>query len=432
VNSGTQIGIVQNRAEVEDFGLYLQEEYLTMDERLLLTASVRLDQSSANGDDEELFIFPKGSVSYRFPNVGTGLFNEIKLRAAVGRTGNKPLFGQKFTPLLGTNNIGGLPGLTVQGVAGDPNIEPEKTTEVEAGIDATIFNNRGQLELTVYQQNITDLLLNRTLAPSTGFVTQIFNGGKLRARGIEAALGVTPVATSGFTWSSRTTFALNRTKITELPVPTFLTGGFGAVLGAFQIEEGASATQIVGTDLDESGNGIIRKMGDATPDFTMGFSNDLSFGRLNIGSLFDWRKGSAIVNLTTLLYDFAQNTADFTTPGGRASVPIPDCLPDVCFGQDRLDGFGTYAQQLIEDASFLKLREVSVSYDFPESAFSSLFGANSSVRLTFSGRNLITVTDYSGLDPEVSNFGSQPIARNIDVAPFPPSRSYWLTFDVSF
>ncbi|MEN8145568.1 MAG: SusC/RagA family TonB-linked outer membrane protein [Gemmatimonadota bacterium] len=432
VNSGTQIGIVQNRLEVKDFGIYLQEEFLTMDERLLLTASVRLDQSSANGDDEELFVFPKGSVSYRFANLSQGLVNEVKLRAAFGRTGNKPLFGQKFTALNGTTNIGGLPGLVVGGVAGDPDIEPEKTTEIEAGIDATVFNNRGQLELTVYQQNISDLLLNRTLAPSTGFVTQIFNGGKLRARGLEAALSVTPVATSGFTWSSRTTFALNRTKITELPVPTFLTGGFGAVLGAFQIEEGASATQIVGTDLDASGNGIIRKMGDGTPDYTMGFSNDLSFGRLNIGSLFDWRKGSAIVNLTTLLYDFAQNTADFEAPGGRDPVDIPDCFPDDCFGADRLNGFGTFAQQLIESGSFLKLRELSVSYDFPEAAFSSIFGSNSSVRLTFSGRNLITVTDYTGLDPEVSNFGNQPIARNIDVAPFPPSRSYWLTFDVSF
>ena len=113
-------------------------------------------------------------------------------------------------------------------------------------------------------------------------------------------------------------------------------------------------------------------------------------------------------------------------------MPIPDCIDTECFGVDRLNGFGTFAQQLIEDASFLKLRELSLSYDFPESAFSSLFGANSSVRITFSGRNLVTFTDYTGLDPEVSNFGSQPIARNIDVAPFPPSRSYWLTFDVSF
>ena len=102
-------------------------------------------------------------------------------------------------------------------------------------------------------------------------------------------------------------------------------------------------------------------------------------------------------------------------------------------GQRRISGFGRETRPYIEDASFIKLREASVGYNLPSQILRSVFRGNvQSLRLTLSGRNLITITDYTGLDPEVSNFGNQAIARNIDVAPFPPSRSFWLSLDFGF
>jgi hypothetical protein len=98
-------------------------------------------------------------------------------------------------------------------------------------------------------------------------------------------------------------------------------------------------------------------------------------------------------------------------------------------GQQRLAGFGVVTGNYVETASFLKLREVTLSYDLPPSAIRGLFGARSA-RLSLTARNLFTVSDYTGLDPEVSNFGNQAIFRNIDVAPFPPSRSFWFTIDL--
>ena len=87
----------------------------------------------------------------------------------------------------------------------------------------------------------------------------------------------------------------------------------------------------------------------------------------------------------------------------------------------------------LEDASYLKLRELSVSYNLPPNLVNGMFGGNARfARLTLSGRNLLRITDYSGYDPEVSNFGNQPIVRNIDVAPFPPSRSFFLSIDLGF
>src|SRR2546425_6586020 len=118
-------------------------------------------------------------------------------------------------------------------------------TEIEAGFDAT-FGQSASLGVTVYQKTITDLLLEQNLAPSTGYVSRIFNGGKLRNRGIEAALQVSPVLTADVSWILRSTFFLTRSKVQELPVPAYLTGGVALSLGPYFIQQGHFPTQIVG------------------------------------------------------------------------------------------------------------------------------------------------------------------------------------------
>jgi TonB-dependent SusC/RagA subfamily outer membrane receptor len=430
VDAGTNISVTERREKVEDFGMFIQEELLLSDERLLLTAGLRADQSSSNGDTEKLFFYPKGSASYRFP-LDRGVFDEIKLRAAVGQTGNQPLFGQKFTPLTATGNIEGLPGVTVQGTVGNPDIQPERTTEIEGGFDAALFDGRASFEATYYRQNITDLILQRKTAPSTGFDTEFFNGGELRNQGIELTIAATPWRSPSFSWSTRTSFYKNWAEITNLPVPAFEFGVFGSDLGTYKIEEGESPLQIVGNNgIGADGLPIIEKLGDATPDFTMSFLNEVTYKRFSLYSLFEWRQGFEVINLQDLIWDLGQVSPDFVPPQGLGSPRlIPNCDPD-CSGEERLNGLGTYTQQLIQDASFLKLREVSVSYDLPDDFIASVWGNLRSARLTLSARNLFTVTPYHGLDPEVSNFGNKAINRSVDVAAFPPSRSFWLSIDV--
>jgi TonB-dependent starch-binding outer membrane protein SusC len=431
VDAGSSSSVFETRQRVRDFGAYLQEELLLVDNRLLLTASVRADRSSANGDDGEYFFYPKAAASFRFPDL-TSFIDDLKLRAAYGETGNLPLFGQKFTTLVGTNSIEGTPGLVVGGVAGDPGIQPEREHEIEGGVDLTLFDGRAQLELTGYYQRITDLLLQRTLPPSTGFVTQVFNGGELHTRGIEASLSATPVDRERLSWFTRTTFYTTRSTIEELPVPTFRTGAFGSTsLGVFQIEEGKSSTQIVGRNgLDDQGRIIEEQLGDATPQFKMGFSNEVKVGDFSVYALFDWQHGGDVINLTRLLYDAGSNSADFELPAGVDDPrPIPECDPS-CSGLERISGFGTYTQQYIEDASYVKLREVALTWSLPAAVRSRLPWRVDDARISLTGRNLVTWTDYSGLDPEVSNFGNQQIARSVDVAPFPPSRSFWLSINL--
>lgn len=420
VDAGTNVQVEQTRQRIRDLGFFAQEEFLTLNERLLLTAGIRADQSSLNSRAKRLFFYPKAAASFRFP--GLGRIDELKLRAAYGESGNQPLYGQKFTPLTSANNIEGLPALTTLGTTGALDLRPERQREIEAGVDAQLFGSRASVELTAYQKSVSDLLLQRELAQSSGFDLAIFNGGKLRTRGVEVALGLVPAA-GNFTWTSRTTFSLDRSKITELPVPAFATGGFGVSLGSFQIEEGASATQIVGNVLQPDGTRLVQKIGDANPDFRMAFSNDFNYRAFNLHFLLDWQQGADIINLTKFLYDLGQTTPDFDTPKPGDTLTVGPARV-----RDR--GAGNTAVYL-EDASFLKLREVTLSYNLPASFAQGLFRGRSA-SLSVSARNLFTATGYSGLDPEVSNFGNQPIARNIDVAPFPPSRSFWFGIELGF
>ncbi|HEX7119477.1 MAG TPA: SusC/RagA family TonB-linked outer membrane protein [Longimicrobiales bacterium] len=435
VDAGTNRIVFETRERVKDLGLFVQEELLALDDRLLLTAGLRADRSSANGDTEKYFLFPKAAASYRFDEL-PGILDAVKLRTAWGQSGNQPLFGQKFTALDATNNIEGLPGLVVTGVAGDPNIEPERVTEIEGGVDIELFGGRASLEVTGFQKTIDNLLLQRTLAPSTGFGLQVFNGGEMRVRGLELGLQAVPVQNEDVMWVSRTTFYADRSEITDLPVPAFETGGFGTSLGAFRIEQGKSATQIV-TNLGidpETGEVIVGPVGDAVPDFRMGFVNDLTFGPFNLYTLVDWAHGHTVVNLTQFLADAGKNSADFDTDVRPITLPDGKVV-QAGTGERRLIRWSDFADSrpYMEDGSYVKVREVSLSYALPDGFLDRVFGgALRSARITASGRNLLTFTGYSGLDPEVSNFGNQPIARNIDVAPFPPSRSFWLSFDVSF
>lgn len=410
---GSSIDVLQGRQRVNDRGAFFQEEVLLLDESLSLLGAVLAEQSSVNGDPKKLYFYPKASAAYKIPGLAPR-FDMLQVRAAYGETGNQPLYAQKFTPLtFGT--IDGQPGISNGGVAGDPNIKPERQREFEGGVDVVTWDSRLVVEASAYQRTITDLLLSRAVAPSTGFTTQFINGGELRNRGLELTVQVEPVKTKQLEWLSRVIFTLNRSKIVDLPVPKFQTGGFGTGLGAFQIEEGASATQIVGNQgKDAAGNFIVKKLGDTEPTFRVGFVNNFTFLHdFALTSLIDWQQGSDVINLTRFLFDANGNAPDFEA------------------SQERLMKRRTDAGVYIEDATFVKLREVSISYTLPKRILDSLGPVASGV-ISLSGRNLLTLTNYSGLDPEVSNFGNQPIARNIDVAPYPPSRSFWLSLTAQF
>jgi outer membrane cobalamin receptor len=144
-----------------------------------------------------------------------GIVDELKLRGAFGQSGNQPKFGQKFIELT-PGNVIGVPTFQLALNAGDPTIQPERQREIETGVDATLLRGRANLEVTLYEKKISDLLLQRSLQPSQGFRSLIFNGGVMRTRGLETQLRVIPIQTPSFQWSAQGNFSMTRCKIVSL------------------------------------------------------------------------------------------------------------------------------------------------------------------------------------------------------------------------
>lgn len=428
---GSNVFTTGSRSRTKNVGGYVQEELLLFSDALSLTGSVRADRSSNNADDTKYYYYPKAAAAYTFPT-SFSFIDQLKLRGAYGASGNEPLYGQRYTP-LSVANIEGQPNLAINGGIASADLRPERVTEIEGGFDLTLLNSRAQLTFTAYRRNITDLLLSRTLAQSTGYIVETFNGGEMTSNGQEISLQATPLQRGNLSWTSNTTFTRNRTKVTDLPVPEFSAGNsFGNSFGSYRIKEGYSPTTVFANDGSDPVTGlpIVNAIGESEPTFQMGFQNDLKVGRFTLGSLFDWSHGGLVVNLTRNYYDGAGTSPDQEMPAGVTTPrPWPECDANCLSGDERLYWFAQRMPVYVEDGGFLKLREVSLAYDIP----TRLLGRRvSSAQLQLSGRNLKTWTNYSGYDPEVSNFGNVAAGRNQDVTPFPPSRTFWVGINLVF
>lgn len=419
VGQGTNTVAQENITQERTFALYAQEEIRLLDDKLLFDAGMRAERSSVNGDIAQYNIFPKVSASYRLLNL-LGEGSEIKPRVAYGETGNLPIFGQKFT-LLNTPQLGGLTGFTVAGASGFAGVEPERLKEIEMGVDGIALHSRLTWELTGFRRNTTNLLLQRVPAPSTGFSTQVFNGGKIQNQGFEAMLGVTPIQRPNVQWTSRSTFTRYTSEVKDLAgLPSFRPplSGFGG-LGVTFIEVGKPLTQLVGRAFDADGNRTATdvQLGNTAPDFKMGFVNDFTYHNASLNVVLDYQRGGDIINLTQFLYDDAGLSADYGSDAWDY----------------RMNGYNNGVMTpYIEDASFLKLREVNVGVTLPQSWVNKTGLRSRSVRVGLSGRNLLAWQRYSGLDAEVANLGSAAIRNNLDVAAYPPSRSFFFNITVGF
>ncbi len=418
----------QLETEERTFAFYGQEEFAALRDRLLLTVGVRAERSSANGDDGKYYFFPKFSGAYRFALFGEG--SDFKIRGAYGETGNQPNFGQKFTTLEGGNTIGGQIGTQVGTVAGTSTIKPERIKEVEGGFDATFWKGRATLEFTAYHRRTTDLLLNRTPAVSTGFTQEILNGGQFRNSGFEVALGVSPVQKRDFTWLIRSTFNRVRTNVDTLPGGLSFRpedAGYGLAFGEFLIQQGRPIQQIVGTVPTDTGL-VVEFLGQANPDLRVSLSNDFTFKNLFLSFLWDWQKGGVAENQTLSLYDCNALSPDWEA----APIANPDgsVRSRAQYGHDAC--FNTQdARPFVQSTSYVKLREATIGVTLPRRWARALAGATD-VRISVTGRNLLLFTDYFGYDPEVSNYGQQSIARNIDLGPYPPMRSFFFNISLGF
>lgn len=474
-NQGTA-ALNHSIAQVQDQFFFGQEEVNMFHEQISATIGVRSERSSANGDRAKYFNYPKASLSYRLADP-IPFVNSIKFRASMGKTGNQPNYGVRDLVLGNGGLIDGRVSLAAPSTLGNPLIEPEKLTEVEWGADGSLWDNRLGFEATRFTRTVKDMFLFVPLALTSGTSSQIANAGTMETSGWELGGTISPIRRRDFDWTSRVNYYSFAGKITELPVPAFITssgfgsaygraraycpgftatgavtastlgkcGGTGTVNGQEVTLEPGSLTaiwgnltrcdsedvRIRGCTLDLTAVDTI--IGDATPDFEMSFGNEARFKSFNMSFLLDWRKGGQVSNMTQSLFDEGQNSWDYDKPSPNPAFN-PNGATNPSLGQYRYDRWngGRQASVYLQDGSYVKLREVTLGYHVPSSVVAKYFPRASDLQLNLSGRNLKMWSDYWGVDPEVNNFGNANVARQVDLAPFPATKSFFFGVSVIF
>jgi TonB-linked SusC/RagA family outer membrane protein len=432
-NAGTGIGLVTGayaytnaaqitpfyqQTESNDAGYYAQEQLLLFDERLSLTGGVNAERSSNNGAINKFYPYPKVAGSFRILTGNT----ELKVRAAYGQAGTLPIYGVKFDSTL-TTNYNAISGTGFAATLGDANVRPETNTSIETGADLTAFKGRLAVNATIFQKRVTNLLLQETVLPSAGYTFGWTNGGQLTNQGLELSFNATPIQSGKFSWSTTEQYSRVYDRVDNLPIPPFPAGNsFGDFpFGGYHIIPGASANAIYGYATNPN---VLQQMGNAAPALTLGFGNDLSYGPLHLHAFFDWRDGMSVDDLTQQYWDFAYLGVAGVNPGNTADTAATNA---------RLASYGKHLTAYVFRASFLKLRELTAKWDLPHAFVSGVgHGYLQHASLVLTGRNLFTITNYPGLDPEVSNFGTQQFGRGQDVTPFPPTRSYFMSLELGF
>ena len=416
IDQSAATSALQTRRKQQDRGWFVQGE-MAVGENMYFAAGVRSDRSSTLGDTEKSHMYPKVAASYRTGQLA--VFDDLKIRTSYGVTGNMPKPFAKYTAMA-PSNIGGISGLVTSGLKGLDDIEPEEMAELEYGVDGSVMNGLLGFEFTIYNQTITGLLLEVEEAPSTGYTTKWANAGDMETNGLELDLVFNPVRTKSMNWVSRLSYYTTESEITRLEVDPYNTGGFATFLGAYRIQEGWSPHTMVGSELEDNGDHTV--LGNETPDYIMGLNNRLQFGPFSLVAHIDIKEGGDIINLQKLISDLGGTTYDFDSE----TLDLDEDGTKSGNGNERLTVLGGITAPYIEDGSYVRLSEVSLNYDVPKAM---LGGMVSSMQIGVSARDWWISTDYTGWNPDVSQFGNVAVGGSVDTGPYPMSKA--LYFNVS-
>jgi TonB-linked SusC/RagA family outer membrane protein len=420
--TGANLSFGQTYQKWQDVGIAAQQE-INYQDKLIGTFGIRMDKSSLNGDIDKFYPFKKASFAtnlHNFDFFPDGIISQLKLRTAYGETGGVPLFGDTYTAIA-TTNLGGELGIFPAATIGNENIEPEKASEFEFGLDLGLLNNRISLEATVYKKKVTDLIRPFVLAPSTGTTSvKAFPVGDLENRGIEIALNAQIVKSENIEWNTGINWWKNESEITRSIVPVTNIGpGFGTFYGANKLQEGQSPTMIFGQNTD--GDDI--PLGDTQPDYQLSWSNNVRIlQNFELSFLFHMSEGNHLANIYRLL-----TAQGGTNPEWRGDEDGDGTINGIQWGASEK------STDYILDASYIRLREVALYYTLPKSIVNSAFnGKIRNARIGISGNNVWMNTDYPGWSPEVSQFSNRPVGNHVDLGSYPESKRFFFHLNVTF
>ncbi|WP_299704217.1 SusC/RagA family TonB-linked outer membrane protein [uncultured Pontibacter sp.] len=452
---------------------------------LFLNASARQDYVSNLARGNRAFFYPSIGAGFVFTEafgIDSNILDFGKLRASFAEVGQAPesAYITKNVYVQGGAGSGyltdgiafpfnGLNGRTLSNTLNSPTLRPQNTKTVEFGGDLRFLSNRITLDYTYYVQTTTDQIFAVPLAPSAGFTSEFRNAGKLETRGHELIATVVPVRTEGFEWTLTTNFSSYKNEVLELAegVDNIFLGGF--VTPNIRAEAGAAYPIIFGSSFQRDANGNVvvdsrrtlangnnnpyygmplvgaeTNIGNVQPDFEMSFTNGFTFKGVNLTAQVDWRKGGNMYAGNTRLlklYGMDAVTEDresaYVYPGTKGYVDADgnlvvegdndiEIVRGETFWSNRMDAI---TESNVYSTTFVRLREVALSYSLPSSLLSKTPVRNASLVLT--GRNLFLISDYPNFDPETSVGGSGNF-QGLEYVSLPQARSFGVGLKIGF
>ncbi|RKR80129.1 TonB-linked SusC/RagA family outer membrane protein [Mucilaginibacter gracilis] len=445
-----------------------------------LTLSYRADGSSKFSEKNHWSYFPSGALAWRFKQESflkdAQWLSEGKLRLGYGKTGNNRVSDFPYLSTSGVtpaksysfNNtyISSIIPLTI----GNPDLKWETTDQYNVGIDAGFLNNRISLTADVYRKTTKNLLLNATLPTSTGYTSAFENVGSVQNQGLELTLNTVNIDSKQFKWTSSINISFNQNKVLALAnnqesMTTALAwdNGWSAIPGyiakvgqplglmygyladgVYQYSDfnktstgtyvlkdnvptnGNTRTTIQPGDIkykDINGDGVVNAsdytiIGRSLPIHTGGFNNNFTYKNFDLNIFFQWSYGNNIQDANNILFNAKGGTyleafasyADRWSPTNQNSTI------------NRAGGYfgGGYSSNTVQDGSYLRLKTASLGYNIPKKWLKRI--NVSSLRVYASGQNLLTWTNYTGLDPEVSTYNSV-LTGGFDYSAYPRART---------
>ena len=417
-------------------------------DKYLLTANMRYDGSSRFPHDSRFGAFPSISAAWRISNEDffkQNFFTDLKLRAGWGKTGNDKIGDYDFYTTFAPNGTGGYnyTNLLKEGLTW------EKTTQSNIGIDASMLNNRITFTADAYIKNTTDLLVFIQTPPSSGYGQQRYNVGKIENKGMEFGVTALAVNSPAFRWNINGNISFNRNEVKSLgaTTPSLSYGGVNERSNAIRVEPGhplgafygyksegvdPATGNIVYADLDGSkslSDGDRTWIGNAQPKFTYGLTNTMGYKNFELNFFFQGVQGNDIFNASRIelegLYD-SKNQSTNVLRRWKQSGDITD-IPKATRGNT---DNSAVSSRFVEDGSYLRLKSATLSYKFANGLLKHAGIGRLNVYVT--AQNLLTITNYSGIDPEVSQNTANGPAMGMDYGTYPQARAFIFGLNAEF
>ena len=431
-------------------------------DKYFLTSNFRADGSGQFSPDHRWGYFPSFSAGWRISGEdflkNSSTLSELKIRAGWGLVGNdrsRPYAWYGLVDTLSKYLIGGVehPAF-VNTTLENSDLRWEKTSQIDVGLDLGFFDNRLTFTADYYIKKTEDLLLEVTQPTSTGFSSALQNAGSLENRGVEFQLSSKNVVRDNFIWSTDFNISFNRGKVLDIVGTTLQTGTVnpagtslntaivqaGSPLGSFygKYSQGVDPAtgHIIFLKTADGGADSVGIIGNANPKFVFGFGNSISYKNFSLDFFFQGVQGNDILNATRILSEsmvLPMNQSASVLRRWRNPGDITD-IPGV--SPSNWDN-SAVSTRYVEDGSYIRLKALTLGYRIPTDKLGRMKISRFMVYVT--AENLLTITDYSGFDPEVSAFSAssqgatnQNTAPGVDFGTYPQSRDFTFGLNITF